>query len=101
MIEFYLTCIGITILITQSSILEPFRLLFSKLGDMADELIHCAMCTGFWVGFFMSFLYNKDTLFSAATSSFLSWILFVAANFLFTITLHYQDKSSYEETDEI
>lgn len=97
MIEFYLTCIGITILITQSSILQPLRDFVSRAGDMADELIHCAMCTGFWTGFFLSLFYNKDVLFSAAISSLLSWGVFIAANFLFTVTLHYQNIETNED----
>lgn len=101
MIEFYLTCIGITILITQSSILEPLRNHISRLGEKFDELIHCAMCTGFWVGLFFSFVYEYNMLYAASISSLLSWIVYVAANFIFTLTLYFQYLSTEEEIDEI
>jgi hypothetical protein len=100
MLEFYLSCIGITILITQSSILEKFRNLFARMGDFFEELINCPMCTGFWVGVFMSLLFNNNVIFSAATSSLLSWLVYVAANFLYSVTIYIQNKTIDEEIDE-
>lgn len=98
MIEFYLTCIGITIIITQSSILEKFRNKVSSMGDFFDELIHCAMCSGFWVGAVMALIYGNDLISSAAISSLTSWLTFTVANLLYSITNYLLNKQSeYEE----
>lgn len=101
MIEFYITCVGITILITQSSILERFRNAVSSLGDLFDELIHCAMCTGFWVGLILSLIFEKDVLHYSVASSLISWIVFITANGIFSITIYYQSITDNEEDNEI
>ena len=101
MIQFYLACVGITIIITQSSIFEKPREVFSNMGDFFDELIHCPMCMGFWVGIFLSFLYGKDIILVAPTSSLLSWVIFSIINLTYSITNYFLNHGFNEEIDEI
>ena len=101
MIQFYLACVGITIIITQSSIFEKPREVFSNMGDFFDELIHCPMCMGFWVGIFLSLLYGKDIVIVAPTSSLLSWIIFSIINLTYSITNYFLNHGFNEEIDEI
>jgi hypothetical protein len=46
--------VGITNLLVNASILEPFRNFFGGLGQKYNELINCMLCTGFWVGIFLA-----------------------------------------------
>jgi len=91
------SCIGITIIVTQSSIFEDARNAFSSIGDFFDELIHCPMCFGFWVGLILGFVYGKDVVMTGPISSILSWIVYTIANFLYSITIYFQNNSDIEE----
>ena len=45
-----LTIIGLTIVITTSSITKPLREWVAKKSLFFGELLGCSLCTGFWVG---------------------------------------------------
>lgn len=45
---------GLTNILVTSKLLKPFRIIIDKYSDFFSALIHCIMCTGFWVGIFMS-----------------------------------------------
>lgn len=49
LLRFTFIVFGVTFIVTQSQIFEPFRSLFSKLSFFG-KLIRCPMCFGFWVG---------------------------------------------------
>lgn len=48
---------GITNILTQSYIMEWYRDLFKK-NEYLSYLVKCTMCTGFWVGLIVSFIYS-------------------------------------------
>jgi len=47
---FALTGYGLTQLIVYGSIFEKARAFIKTKSDFLGELVHCPMCTGFWVG---------------------------------------------------
>ena len=87
-IFFILLCYGITMLIVQSKIVEPIRT-YLGVNAFFKNLLHCMMCTGFWVGLFISGIYspthaymncNNDLLervFDGAFTSGLVWFLYL------------------------
>tara|TARA_R110000824_G_scaffold103901_6_gene246681 strand:- start:1603 stop:1932 length:330 start_codon:yes stop_codon:yes gene_type:complete len=86
LIYFILIAYGMTYILVYGSIFSSVRPSCGKLG----ELLHCPLCTGFWVGVFLWSINNFTELFtfeynlingfllgclSAGTSYFLSTIL--------------------------
>ena len=51
-----LTIVGLTIIITTSKMLKPFREFVSTRSIFFGELLSCSLCTGFWVGLFFYLL---------------------------------------------
>ena len=80
---FCLITYGITNIIVYSSIFQPIRTklwkspnsLLRKLG----ELMHCSICTGFWVGGFigMNSSPTDNFIFDGAIGSAVSWLLYM------------------------
>ena len=90
MIEFLLFLlggVGLTILFTTSSILQPLRDVLS-LNETLEELVHCLMCFGFWVGLATSFYCSYSLLLGAFMTSLASW-------FLFNLNTYYIAKTNY------
>jgi hypothetical protein len=86
LLNFILCAYGMTFILVYGSIFNPIRPTKGKLG----ELLHCPLCTGFWVGVFLWSINGYTELFnfeynfinpllcgciSAGTSYFLSMIL--------------------------
>ncbi len=46
---------GLTSILVDSKIMEPFRNWIGRI-DFFNKLINCSMCTGFWVGLYYSFI---------------------------------------------
>jgi len=52
-----LACFGMTLILVHGKILDcPRNFLSDKFGFFG-RLIHCSMCTGWWVGLFFSFIW--------------------------------------------
>jgi hypothetical protein len=78
MIYFILGCSGITIIVTISTLLEPFRNLFRKRSPFIYKLLTCPMCFGVYVGVGILALQGTvvyDYLMAAGTISLVSWII--------------------------
>jgi len=62
MIEFILGSIGLTLIITRSKILTPFRSWITKKSLKLGEALSCPMCVGLWSGIVCHLLisYNLD-----------------------------------------
>lgn len=54
---FCLVAWGITEILTTSYLLEPVRDFVARHSGFFGTLVNCVMCVGFWVGFFLSFLF--------------------------------------------
>ena len=52
MLHWALTVVGLTTIITQSSLFAPLRQGFQRLTG--SKFLGCPMCVGFWVGFGLS-----------------------------------------------
>jgi hypothetical protein len=50
LIHFVLTVLGLTYIVTQSSIMAPLRMAIAKRSALLAQLIYCPACAGFWVG---------------------------------------------------
>jgi len=84
-----LGAIGLTFIIVYSHIIGPIREGLSKQCEFINKLLHCAMCTGFWVGCFvdllMVFCYNMKVsqfLMFPFAVSFCSYFLSHVINYL-------------------
>ncbi len=51
-------CYGLTLLIVRSEIITPIREMFKYNVKWVYKLLNCMMCTGFWVGLFVTLTLN-------------------------------------------
>ncbi len=54
---FYLSCLGLTFIITLSYICEPLRIFADGISPKLGKLFKCPQCMGFWVGIFIRALF--------------------------------------------
>ena len=97
---FLTSFVGITIILTSSSIFSKFRSLVSNFGDIFEEFIHCPMCVGFWVGFIFSIYYSIDPILFGPATSVVSWTLYSYIDNLQTKTVFFERKNLEGEVDE-
>lgn len=65
LLVFYLGCYGLTTIIVQSIIFKPVRLFIDNTGiKFLSKLVHCMMCTSFWVGLMSVLILNISPTFS-------------------------------------
>ena len=86
-----IACIGLTIIITQSTLFSPFREFIERRSSFFGDLIECPMCTGFWVGLFMSFLYGYDSIFLCFGTSLFSWLVSIIGNLLISLSYYLEN----------
>jgi hypothetical protein len=55
MIVDIIVIIGLTAIITQSKMVQPFREWITTKSLFLGKLLNCSMCTGFWVGLLFYF----------------------------------------------
>ncbi len=78
MILFILGCSGITIIITLSLLMEPFRNFFKKRSPFLFKLLSCPMCFGVYVGVGMLALQGTvvyDYIMAGGSISLVSWVI--------------------------
>lgn len=78
MIYFILGCSGLTIIVTISTLFEPFRNWFKKRSPFLYKLLTCPMCFGVYVGAIMLGIQGTivyDYLCSGGTISLVSWFI--------------------------
>ena len=56
-----LASFGITTIVSVSKIFKPVRDFAETKSKFLGELLACSMCTGFWVGVFLSLAYYSPT----------------------------------------
>ena len=74
LVYFILCEYGITSIIVCSHIVKTPREYISSKSDWLCELLHCAMCTGFWVGVFLCGI-NKFTELFTFDYNFVNFLL--------------------------
>jgi hypothetical protein len=72
LLMFCLSSAGITMIIVASDIAEPIRTFLSK-SRWLESLLSCSMCTGVWVGAFLSLYFGINPVIGAAIASVVSW----------------------------
>ena len=76
-VEWVVVAYSITIIITSSRIMEPLRRRVTQ--QKLAELLHCPMCTGFWVGGVLGYFWwsiTGNALMDAFFGSAVSWMLY-------------------------
>ena len=82
--------VGITIIITSSSILNSLRIQIKKRSDTLGELIECPMCTGFWVGLFFGAVSGiAPPIIMGGLISLLSWSTYTVVDYFATKSTWY------------
>jgi hypothetical protein len=56
---YVLVSYGLTTIIVQSKIFKPIRDFFKNKSKFTHKLLNCMLCTGFWVGLLISFVFNS------------------------------------------
>jgi len=87
------SCIGITIILTQSSLFEKLRDWVSFYSNFLGELVGCPMCLGVWVGFIMSFYFSMDPVLLSFCTSISSWLVSIVGNLLITLSYYYDEEN--------
>ena len=64
LVYFILCAYGITSIVVYSHIVKAPREYLSAKSDWMCELLHCPMCTGFWVGVFLCGINGFTELFT-------------------------------------
>ena len=101
--SFIFSAVGITMIITVSSLFLPIRSFIDSKSSYLGELINCPMCTGFWVGLIVSFLsYDMPPFYGGAIASFFSWLFIGVAELiqLKVMSEEYVLGGGEEESDE-
>ena len=58
LIKFLLSCVGLTMILTNSKLFKPFRDWCKKKSKLLGYLSTCSMCSGFYSGLIVYFLYK-------------------------------------------
>lgn len=69
---FCLSSAGITLIIVASDIMAPLRSFLSR-SLWLEKLLNCSMCTGVWVGAFLSLYFDINPVIGASIASVVSW----------------------------
>tara|TARA_B100000579_G_C22837656_1_gene859715 strand:+ start:2070 stop:2357 length:288 start_codon:yes stop_codon:yes gene_type:complete len=86
-----ISCVGITMIITQSSLFERLRDWVFVRSKTLGELINCPMCLGVWVGLIMSFVFCCNIIHLSFATSIVSWIINIAGNLLINMSYYYDE----------
>lgn len=69
---FILSGVGITNLVVNATILDNPRDFMSNRSTVLKKLLSCMMCSGFWVGMGLGFVFNISPVISGAIISLIS-----------------------------
>lgn len=100
---FILGSSGITIILVLSVIMEPFRAFLFKHLNFTEKLLSCPMCTGFWVGFSLSFFFGYNPIIYGAITSLVSWFLASAVEAMDSVSMYvdsYIENGDNNERDD-
>lgn len=95
---FLMGSVGFTMVFVLSSIFEKVRS-FLSFHSFIEELIHCPMCFGFWVGVCASFYSGYSLFFGGFAVSLISWVVYNIVAYYITKT-NFLDSKMEGGTDE-
>lgn len=93
MLFYWISSIGLCLIIKHGSILEKFRTFTSSIFPFLGKLYKCCLCMGFWAGVFMiPFLYNIegygiDLVWFPFSTSALCWITDSVLSLIHSLTI--------------
>jgi len=78
-LEFILSTIGLTIIVTQSKLFEPIRKGAGKIHSKLEYLLNCPMCFGVWSGILVHIIqtHKLDFLIYGFIGSFVSYLAYL------------------------
>jgi hypothetical protein len=88
--------VGLTLIITESFILESLRGYILKASEKAGYLVACPMCMGVWIGGLVATAYNLDVFMLAMLTSLCSFMLMSIIN-----TMNYLSDFLFSKTEEV
>lgn len=89
-----LTGVGLTNLLVNASILNKPRNFLRK-AKLIDELFSCMMCSGFWVGLFLSILFGINILVGSCTVSLFSFLFDYTTDLFESLISYYDSRTHY------
>jgi len=96
---FMLASVGVTVVISISSIFEPIRLFIQSRSSFLGELITCPMCTGFWSGLLISLIsFDINPVYGGAIASLASWVCVSLVDVMHSASNYFE--VSIEQGDE-
>ncbi len=98
LLTFLITAGGITSMLVGASILSSPREWISSKSNFFRGLLSCPMCTGFWVGLFLSILIPVNPIFGAFMSSVFSWAVYSFVDATESVASYFD--TSYSEGEE-
>lgn len=100
LLMFLLTSAGLTAGIVGSSLLEPVRSAIFSRSNFLKELLSCPMCTGLWVGFFLSIYFGINFGVAGFMSSVFSWIVYSFVDMTNAISFYFETLVEEEEQEQ-
>tara|TARA_B100001094_G_scaffold331004_1_gene397877 strand:- start:4641 stop:4955 length:315 start_codon:yes stop_codon:yes gene_type:complete len=99
LLVFLLTSAGLTVGVVGSSLLEPIRSAIFARSNFLKELLSCPMCTGLWVGGFLSVYFDVNFIVAGLMSSVFSWIVYSFVDMTNAISFYYEALVEEEEQE--
>jgi len=99
LLMFLLTSAGLTAGIVGSSLLEPVRSAIFARSNFLKELLSCPMCTGLWVGFFLSVYFGINPIVAGFMSSVFSWIVYSFVDMANAVSFYFENIIVVEEEE--
>jgi|ETNvirenome_6_85_1030632.scaffolds.fasta_scaffold30427_4 hypothetical protein len=99
LLVFLLTSAGLTAGVVGSSLLEPIRSAIFARSNFLKELLSCPMCTGLWVGAFLSVYFDVNFIVAGLMSSVFSWIVYSFVDMTNAISFYYEALVEEEEQE--
>lgn len=97
---FIMSSTGLTVILVLSVIMEPVRaFLFGKIS-FTEKLLSCPMCTGFWVGACLSFMFNLNPVLAGAMTSLASWFVSSFVEAMDSVSMYVDSYIENGENDE-
>ena len=96
LLMFCMSSAGITIIIVASDLMLPVRNFLSR-SLWLERLVNCTMCTGVWVGAFLSLYFDINPIIAASISSVVSWSVYNIVDAANSIAIHLDGANEKEE----
>jgi hypothetical protein len=102
MLFYWISSIGLCLIIKHGSILEGFRTFTSSVFPCLAKLYKCCLCMGFWAGFSMiPFLhiiegYSTELVWFPFSTSALCWIADSVLSLIHSLTIYIDKKIDKE-----